>query len=112
VLIRRIRRTPQKKVSLTRNCTLGSLNKPIATITPSETVEVETWDASGNIVSAGRTIGDALQKGIQRYENPITGPVYVESADPRDALKIEIINIRFPDVGWTAVIPGFGGLEG
>ena len=112
MLIRRIRRTPQKKMSLTRNCTLGPLNKPIASIKPGETVEVETWDAMGNIVSAGPTLGDALQKGIRLYENPITGPIYVEGAEPGDALKIEIMNITFPDVGWTAVMPGFGGLEG
>jgi acetamidase/formamidase len=99
-------------LSLTRNCTLGSLNKPIATITPGETVEVETWDSSGNIVKAGQTLGDMIQKGIQRYANPITGPIYVENAEAGDALKIEIINISFPDVGWTAVIRGFGGLEG
>jgi acetamidase/formamidase len=111
-LARRIRRTPQKKMSLTRNCTLGSLNKPIATIMPGETVEVETWDARGNIVRPGQTLEDAFQKGIQRYANPITGPIYVEDAESGDALKIEIINIRIPDVGWTAVIPGFGGLEG
>jgi acetamidase/formamidase len=91
---------------------MGSLNKPIATITPGETVEVETWDASGNIVKAGQALGDAIQKGIRRYENPVTGPIYVENAEPGDALKIEIINISFPDAGWTAVIPGFGGLEG
>jgi acetamidase/formamidase len=111
-LVRRIRRTPQKKLSLIGNCTLGPLNKPIATITPGETVEVETWDARGNIVKAGQTLGETIQKDIQRYENPITGPIYVEGAEPRDALKIEIIDISFPDVGWTAVIPGFGGLEG
>jgi len=99
-------------MSLTRNCTLGPLNKPIASIKPGETVEVETWDAMGNIVSAGPTLGDALQKGIRLYENPITGPIYVEGAEPGDALKIEIMNITFPDVGWTAVMPGFGGLEG
>jgi len=111
-LIRRIRRTPQKKMSLTGNCTLGPLNEPIARITPGETVEVETWDAMGNTVSPRRTLGDALQKGTRLYENPVTGPIYVEGAEPGDALKIEIMNISFPDVGWTAVMPGFGGLEG
>ena len=111
-MIRRIRRTPQKKLSFTRNCTLGSLNKPVATITPGETVEVETWDASGNIVKPVQALAETIQKGIQRFSNPITGPIYVEKAEPGDALKIEIINISFPDVGWTAVIPGFGGLEG
>ena len=111
-MVRRIRRAPQKKMSLTANCTMGPLTKPIATVTPGETAEVETWDASGNIVGARRNLGDAIQKGLRRYENPVTGPIYVEGAGPGDALKIEIINIKFPEVGWTAVIPGFGGLEG
>jgi acetamidase/formamidase len=111
-LIRRIKRTPQEKMSLVGNCTLGSLNKPVARISPGETVEVETWDARGNIVRHGQTLSDAVQKGIQRYTNPITGPIFVEGAEPGDALKIEIIDISVSDVGWTAVIPGFGGLEG
>jgi len=111
-LARRIRRAPQKKMSLVANCTLGPLTKPIATVTPGETVEVETWDASGTILGVRRNLGDVIQKGLRRYENPITGPIYVEGAEPGDALKIEIINIKFPKVGWTAVIPGFGGLEG
>ena len=111
-MVRRIKRTPWKKMSFTRNCTMGSLNKPIATIKPGETVEVETWDARGNVLRPGQTLEDALQKGIRRFGNPITGPIYVESADSGDVLKIEIIKIRFPDVGWTSVTPGFGGLEG
>jgi amidase len=111
-VVRRIRKTPLKKLSFIRNCTLGPLNKPIATIKPGETVEVETWDASGNAVRLDQTLKDALQKGVRDYDNPITGPIYVESAESGDALKIEIIDIRLPDVGWTSVIPGFGGLEG
>jgi len=99
-------------MSLVGNCTLGSLNKPVAKITPGETVEVETWDARGDIVRPGQTLSDAVQKGIQRYTNPITGPIYVEGAKSGDVLKIEIIDISIPDIGWTAVIPGFGGLEG
>jgi acetamidase/formamidase len=112
VLVRKLRKTPWKKISWTRNCTLGSLNKPVATIRSGETVEVETWDASGNVVRSGQTLEDALQRGIRRYGNPITGPIYVEDAVSGDALKIEIIDIRVPDVGWTCVIPGSGGLEG
>lgn len=99
-------------MSLTKNCTMGSLNEPIATVTPGETVEVETWDARGDIVRTGQILEDAVQKGLKRYENPVTGPIYVENAEPGDALKIEIISIEIPDIGWTAVIPGFGGLEG
>jgi acetamidase/formamidase len=111
-LVRRIRKVPEKEISWTRNCTLGSLSEPVATISPGEIVEVETWDASGNVVRPGQTLEDAHQKGIRRYGNPITGPIYIEGAEPGDALKIEIIDIKLPDVGWTCVIPGSGGLEG
>jgi acetamidase/formamidase len=112
VLVRRIRKIPGKEISWTRNCTLGSLSEPVATISPGETVEVETWDASGNVVRPGQTLKDAHQKGIRRYGNPITGPIYIEGAKPGDALKIKIIDINLPNVGWTCVIPGSGGLEG
>jgi len=111
-LVRRIRRIPWEKMSFTRNCTLGSLNKPIAAIKPGETVEVETWDAHGIVVRPGQTLEDAIRKGIRRYRNPITGPIYVENAESGDALKIEIVNIGLPDVGWTSVTPEFGGLGG
>jgi len=111
-LVKKIAKTPSKKMSFTGNCTLGPLNKPIATIKPGEVVEVETWDASGNVVRPGQTREGARQRGVRDYGNPITGPIYVESAQPGDILKVEIIDIRLPDVGWTSVIPGFGGLEG
>ncbi|MGA2523597.1 MAG: acetamidase/formamidase family protein [Candidatus Bathyarchaeia archaeon] len=111
-MVRRIRRTSREEMSLTKNCTLGSMNEPIAKITPGETIEVETWDARGDVVRTGQVLEDAIQKGLKRYENPVTGPIYVENAEPGDALKIEIISIEIPEIGWTAVIPGFGGLEG
>jgi amidase len=115
MLARKIRKAPLEKLSFIRNCTLGPLNKPIATIKSGETVEVETWDASGNTIKPRQTLKDAPQKGIQTYENPITGPIYVEDAQPGDALKIEIIDIRLPDIGWMrtrkSAMPDFGWLE-
>jgi acetamidase/formamidase len=79
---------------------------------PGETVEAETWDARGNAVKSSQTLSKSLQKGIPVYANPITGPIYIEGAEPGDALKIEIIDISVSEDGWTAVIPGVGGLEG
>jgi acetamidase/formamidase len=46
------------------------------------------------------------------YENAITGPIYVEGAEPHDTLAIEILNIELPETGEIAIIPGFGALEG
>ena len=40
--------------------------------------------------------------------HPLTGPVYVEGADPGDAIDIELVAYETADFGVTAVIPGFG----
>jgi len=112
MLIRRIRKTPLERLSLARNCTLGPLNKPIATIKPGETVEVETWDASANTVKPGQTPKDARRKGVQIYENPVTGPIHVEGAQSGDVLKIEVITITLPRIGWTSARTRFSEIDG
>ncbi len=40
--------------------------------------------------------------------HPLTGPVYVEGAEPGDALVVDIVSIKHKGWGWNAVIPGFG----
>ena len=39
--------------------------------------------------------------------NPVTGPVFVEGAEPGDALKVTIRDFAPSGFGWTAIIPGF-----
>lgn len=111
-MVRTIKKTVWEELSLTNNCTLGPLNKPVATVKPGEIIEVETWDALGNVVKPGQTLKDVLQKGVRIYENAITGPIYIEGAEPGDALIIEILDIWLPNIGETSIMPGFGGLEG
>lgn len=111
-MIKRIMKTPFEKLTFITNCTFGPLNKPVATVKPSEIIEVETWDALGGVVKPGQTLKDVLEKGIRIYENPITGPIFIEGAEPGDALVVEILDISLPEIGETSVMPGFGGLEG
>jgi acetamidase/formamidase len=40
--------------------------------------------------------------------HPLTGPVYVEGADPGDVLAVTLHTIELGDWGWTAIAPGFG----
>ena len=40
--------------------------------------------------------------------HPLTGPVYVEDAEPGDGLEVEVVSIKHKGWGWNAVIPGFG----
>lgn len=42
--------------------------------------------------------------------NPVTGPVFVEGAEPGDALAVTIEDITFGDFGWSVYIPGAGAL--
>jgi len=110
--VRRIGKAPFEDLSLINNCTFGPLSKPVATVKPGEVVEVETWDCFANLVTPNQTLKDLLESGPRLYDNPVTGPIYVKGAEPGDLLVIEIIDISIPGMGVTAVVPGFGGLEG
>jgi acetamidase/formamidase len=71
------------------------LNEPRLRIEPGETIAVESEDAfSGQI----RTEADRRDKTKMPYSNPLTGPIWVEGAEPGDALAVTIREIR-PTLG-------------
>jgi hypothetical protein len=43
--------------------------------------------------------------------HPLTGPVYVEGAEPGDLLVADIVEVAPRPFGFTAQIPGFGFLR-
>ena len=65
------------------------------------------WIRRGGHFERGATVADIATLDFGRV-NPVTGPVYVEGAEPGDALKITIRNFIPSGLGWTANIPGFG----
>ncbi|MEO6408472.1 MAG: acetamidase/formamidase family protein [Burkholderiaceae bacterium] len=80
---------------------------PRLTIAPGETVQFETVDASSGQLSPTSTAADLAQLDLGRV-NPVTGPVYIDGAEPGDALKVTILSFRPSGWGWTGNIPGFG----
>ena len=82
-------------------------NPPALTVAPGDTVELETVDSSGAQLAPTSTLADlgALDFG---KVNPVTGPVFVDGAEPGDALKVTIRAFEPSGWGWTANIPGFG----
>jgi amidase len=44
--------------------------------------------------------------------NPVTGPVYVQDAQPGDALAVTVHDIELTEQGWSVYIPGAGALAG
>ena len=74
---------------------------------PGETIHFECLDAGNGHFKRGSTSADAATLDFSRV-NPVTGPVYVEGAQPGDALKITFRKFTPSGFGWTANIPGFG----
>ncbi|WP_411954214.1 acetamidase/formamidase family protein [Alkalibacillus sp. S2W] len=81
--------------------------EPIQSVKPGESVHFEVHDASGGQLSAKSTAQDVANMDFSKV-NPVTGPVYIEGAEPGDTLEVEIEHFGTMSWGWTAVIPGFG----
>jgi len=111
-MVRRIERKPWEDLDPMADSTLGPYTPPVATVRPGEVVEIETWDAFGGVVKPGQTFTEAMAKGVKLHVNTVTGPIEVEGAEPGDTLVVEILDIELPEWGATAILPGFGALEG
>jgi acetamidase/formamidase len=64
-------------------------------------------DASGGQLTAASTLGDLANLDFGRI-NPVTGPVFIDGAEPGDAVRITLDAFAPSGFGWTANIPGFG----
>ena len=43
--------------------------------------------------------------------HPLTGPVYVNGAEPGDLLEVNVLNVEPASWGFTTILPGFGFLR-
>ena len=82
-------------------------NAPVLRVAAGETVSFEVVDASGGQLTRSSTVAAVAALDFARV-NPVTGPVYVEGAEPGDALLVEVLDFQSSGWGWTALIPGFG----
>ena len=80
---------------------------PRVRIAPGDSVEFETVDASGGQLTKDSVAADLGDLDFGRV-NPVTGPVYIDGAEPGDAVKITLLSFTPSGWGWTANIPGFG----
>lgn len=80
---------------------------PALTVAPGETVEFEIQDAAGGQLTPKSTVADVLAFDFSRM-NPVTGPIYIDGAEPGDVVKLRVEQFKPSGWGWTAIIPGFG----
>jgi acetamidase/formamidase len=81
--------------------------EPRLEIEAGDTVVFECREASDGQVKPGAS-AEVLRDLDFDPIHPLTGPVYVRSAEPGDALQVEILDLEHKGWGWNAVIPGFG----
>ena len=110
--MKRIGKKPARDMTQQGDCVFGPNVKPIASVSPGEVIEIETCDCFADAARPDRDWKQLLESGEEIFENPVTGPIYVEGAERGDTLVAEILAIELGERGITALVPGFGLLEG
>src|SRR5216683_982671 len=81
--------------------------EPVARLKPGDILETNSVDAFGNAIQKP---GDPLS--LVKGDNPLTGPFYIEGAQPGDTLAVKILDIQVDgNQGVGAFAPGFGALN-
>ena len=73
-------------------------------------VAFECVDASGGQVHPGMTTSEFLAIDRTRI-HALTGPVWIEGAEPGDVLQVDVLFTRHSGWGWSSVIEGLGFLR-
>jgi amidase len=80
---------------------------PVARLKPGDILETNTVDCFGNAI---KKPGDTLS--MATGDNPLTGPFYIEGAEPGDTLAVKILELTVDsNQGIGALAPGFGAIN-
>ncbi|MCZ4691931.1 Acetamidase/Formamidase family protein [Legionella pneumophila] len=107
------------KVPATKDTvTLGlfTLDKtPVVKVHSGDSVSLETWNSCLHEMVFNKTTPAKIAKfytkhGIQKRRgmHSLTGPVYVEGAEPGDVLEIRVLDIKLNDFGYNFLSPTQG----
>lgn len=88
----------------------NSSHPPLITVASGDTVEIDAPDCSNWQVGPDATLADFSAMDLAQLD-PISGPVYVEGAEPGDVLQVELLEIAPAEFGWSAVYEGTGLLQ-
>ncbi|HZE41315.1 MAG TPA: acetamidase/formamidase family protein [Stackebrandtia sp.] len=91
--------------------TFGGTTEPAERLNPGDVLRVYTEDCFGGVV---RSVKDLPSQVVRfPFVNPVSGPFYVNGAQPGDTLALHFASIS-PARDWaaSATLPHFGGLTG
>jgi formamidase len=79
----------------------------VATVRPGDVVTLETRDGLDGQLTRSSTHADCDEPDLGTA-HPLTGPLFVDGAEPGDVLEVEVVAYETPGFGVNCVIPGFG----
>jgi formamidase len=83
---------------------------PVLRCEPGDEVVLETRDAFDGQMGPDATLETVAAPNLD-VVHPLTGPVFVEGAEPGDVLEVEILDVEPDRYGYTVQVPGFGFLR-
>lgn len=83
---------------------------PIVRCQPGDEVILETRDAFDGQMGPDVTL-DVVASPNLDVVHPLTGPVFIEGAEPGDVLEVEVLDVAPDSYGYTVQVPGFGFLR-
>ncbi|WP_454783842.1 acetamidase/formamidase family protein [Legionella sp. WA2024007413] len=107
-------RVPATKDTVTLG--LFSLDKkPAVKVHSGDSVSLETWNSCLHEMVFNKTTPAEIAKFYTKYDiqkrrgmHSLTGPVYIEEAEPGDVLEIRVLDIKLNDFGYNFLSPTQG----
>jgi acetamidase/formamidase len=84
--------------------------KPRLRVASGDTIHLECADSSGAQVHPSMTLAEYLKIDRDRI-HALTGPIFVEGAEPGDVLQVDVLEVAHKGWGWTSVVSGLGFLK-
>ncbi|CAM2893035.1 amidase [Legionella steigerwaltii] len=107
-------RVPATKDTVTLG--LFTLDKtPVVKVHSGDSVSLETWNSCLHEMVFNKTTPAEIAKFYTKYDiqkrrgmHSLTGPVYIEEAEPGDVLEIRVLDIKLNDFGYNFLSPTQG----
>lgn len=88
---------------------------PVVKVHSGDSVSLETWNSCLQEMVFNKTTPAELAKFYTKYDiqkrrgmHSLTGPVYIEGAEPGDVLEIRVLDIKLKDFGYNFLSPTQG----
>ncbi len=84
---------------------------PVATISSGDFITVETHDTSSGRIHSLDDFAEFIRTRDPLKVNPAAGPIFVEGAEPGDALAVKILSIQLGPYGFVRALGGAGVIQ-